>query len=148
MIKPTLITWILAVFGGIIFLILVAVQFILLRDPQSQKIKDVYIAKGEDWRDKTHLKYALAFAWADLLVILPLLVAGHIGVLSGRLWGYIIWIVLGVISIYFSIIFWVLEKEYAYPAEGPFAYYTYVWGFYLYWGIAAVIYSILQLKVL
>jgi hypothetical protein len=146
MIQPTLITWIIAIFGAITFLPLLAVQFLMLLKPNSQQTKDLIISKGEDWRDKTHFKSALAFAWADLLIMLPLLISSYIGVFSGQMWGYILWIALGILSIYFSIVFWVMEKEYAYPSFGPLAYYTYFWGFFLYWGIAAIIYSILQLS--
>jgi hypothetical protein len=144
MIKPTFFTWVIAIFGAITFLPLFSVQFLMLMKPQSQKTKDLIIGKGEDWRDKTHFKSALAFAWADLLIMFPLLIAGYFGVFSGQIWGYILWIVLGVLSIYFSIVFWVMEKEYTYPSCGRLAYYTYFWGFFLYWGIAAIVYSILQ----
>ena len=144
MIKPTLTTWIIAIFGAITFLPLLGTQLLMLLKPQSQKTKDLLIGKGEDWRDKTHYKSALAFAWADLLVIFPLLISGTIGVFIGHLWGYALWLALGILSIYFSILFWVMEKEYTYPSSGWFAYYTYFWGFFLYWGIGAIIYSLIQ----
>ena len=143
--RPTIMTWIIALFGAVIFLILFLANLVILFKPESQRAKDIFIGKGEDWRDRSHFKSAYAFAWGDLLVIMPLLVSGHIGVLTGQRWGYVIWIVLGAISIYFSIVFWVMEKEYTYPANGPLAYYTYIWGFYLYWGIAAVIHSLLKI---
>lgn len=139
--KPTIYTWILAVFGAITFLPLMVAQFGMLLKPDSRQVKDLIIAKGEEWRDQTHFRSALAFAWADIIIILPLLVASTIGVFSGQLWGYVLWLILGVLSIYFSIIFWVLEKAYAYPASGWLAYYTAIWGFFLYWGIGALIYS-------
>ena len=145
MIEPTIITLILAIFGVITFLPLIVAQIIMLFKPNSQKAKDLIIGKGEDWRDKTHFKSALAFAWADWFVILPLLISGIIGVLLGYQWGYIIWITLGAISIYFSIVFWVMEKEYTYPSCGPLAYYTYFWGFFLYWGVLSIVYSLLRL---
>ena len=145
MIKPSLITWIIAIFGAITFLPLFIAQLIMLINPKGQKAKDLIIGKGADWRDKTHYKSALAFAWADILVILPLLILGTALVLSGHEWGYIIWISLGFLSIYFSILFWVMEKEYTYKLAGWLAYYTYFWGFFLYWGLAAIVYSILQL---
>jgi len=145
MINPTLITWIIAAFGAITFLPLMIAQLFMLFRPNAQKTKDLIIGKGEDWRDKTHYKSALAFAWADWLVIFPVLVAGTAGALLGHVWGYIIWFALGVVSIYFSIIFWILEKEYTYPSTGWLAYYTYYWGFFLYWGIAAVVYSMIKL---
>ncbi|MFC2152246.1 hypothetical protein ACFLSE_06930, partial [Bacteroidota bacterium] len=45
-----------------------------------QKTKDLIIGKGEDWRDNSHFKYSLAFAWADWLIIFPLFVIGYWGV--------------------------------------------------------------------
>ena len=145
MTDTTIFTWIIATFGVITFLPLLVAQVMMILKPQSQKTKGLLIGKGKDWRDKTHFKSALAFAWADLLVLFPLFISGSIGVFLGHYWGYIVWLVLGVLSIYFSIIFWVLEKEYTYPSYGWFAYYTYFWGFFLYWGICAIVYSIIQL---
>jgi len=141
--KPTIFTWILAIFGAITFLPLLVAQFIMLLKPQSQQAKDLIIGKGKEWRDHTHFRSALAFAWADILVILPLLVLSLVGVFSGQLWGYTLWLVLGILSIYFSILFWVLEKSYTYNAVGWLAYYTYFWGFFLYWGIGTLVYSMI-----
>ena len=146
MIETTIITWIIAIFGAITFLPLFGAQLVMIFKPNSQKAKDLLIGKGEDWRDKTHFKSALAFAWADLIIILPLYALGTISVLNGQLWGYIIWISVGFLSIYFSIIFWVLEKEYTYKSVGWIAYFTYFWGFFLYWGLGAIVFSILQIK--
>lgn len=146
MIQPTLITWILAAFGSLIYLLLALTQLLILFNPKGQAAKDILIGKGKDWRDRTHFKSAYAFAWADWLLVIPLLVAGNIGALTGHSWGYIIWIAVGAISIYFSIVFWVMEKEYTYPSYGALAYYTYFWGFYLYWGIAVAIYSMMRIQ--
>jgi hypothetical protein len=145
--EPTTITWVIAVFGVITFLPLLGAQLVMILKPNSQISKNLIIGKGEDWRDKTHFKSALAFAWADLIIILPLFTLGTILAIQGQLWGYVIWISLGVLSIYFSILFWVLEKEYTYKTNGWFAYFTYFWGFFLYWGIAAIVHSVLQLNI-
>jgi len=139
--EPTIYTWILAIFGAITFLPLMVVQFFMLLRPDARQVKDLIIAKGEEWRDHTHIRSALAFAWADVLLLLPLLVSGTIGVFAGQLWGYVLWLAMGVLSIYFSILFWVLEKAFTYPISGGLAYYTYIWGFFLYWGLGAVLYS-------
>lgn len=144
--KTSLIAWIIVVFGALSYLPLFASQLLMLLKPNSQITKDFLIGKGKNWRDKTHFKTARAFAWADLLVILPLFILGSKGLINAQFWAYVIYIALGVLSIYFSILFWVLEKEYTYKAVGPLAYYTYYWGFYLYWGLAALIFSILQLN--
>lgn len=145
MIKPTIYTWIIAIFSATTFLPLLTAQFLMILNPEDRKTKNLIIGKGQDWRDKSHFKSALAFAWADLLILLPLLILGNIGVLSGEQWGYILWFALGVLAIYFSIIFWVQEKEYTCSIVGAFAYYTYYWGFFLYWGVAASAFSMAKI---
>lgn len=142
MIQPTIAAWTIAIFGAITFLPLLGAQLLMILKPNAQNTKDLIIGKGNDWRDKSHFKYSFAFAWADWLVIFPLFIIGNIGILTGQIWGYFVWLGLGIVSIYFSIIFWVMEKEYSLPACGWFAYYTYFWGFFLYWGIGAIFYSI------
>jgi len=146
MLQPTIVTWILVIFGIVfIFLPMVFVQFLVVLKPHSQKTKDIIIGKGEDFRDKTHFRMSYGLAWADLLLWLPLLAVGSIGVLLGQVLGYILWAVSGAISVYISIILWIVEREYTYPAAGPLAYYTYYWGFFVYWGLAVVIYTVLRM---
>ena len=143
--ETTAYTWAIAAFGALTFLPLLFAQFLMLIAPDSKQARDLIIGKGEQWRDNTHFRSALAFAWADLLLLLPLLILSYIGVFSQQIWGYILWFGLGLVSIYFSILFWVLEKSYTYPTCGWLAYYSYFWGFFLYWGIAAGIYSLVIL---
>lgn len=145
LINLNFITWVIAIFGVITFAPLMVAQFLMILNPQSQNTKDLIIGKGGDWRDKSHFKYSLAFGWADLLVIFPLFVLGTIGVFSGLAWGYALWLSLGLISIYFSIIFWIMEKEYTLPVCGKLAYYTYIWGFFFYWGIIVIVYSVARI---
>jgi hypothetical protein len=146
MLKPTFITWILVVFGAVfIFVPMLYAQLLIVLRPRSQKTKDLLIGKGEDWRDKTHLRMSYGAAWADLIVWLPLLAAGSIGVLLGQVWGYALWTVSGAVSVYINVILWFSEREYVYPAYGPLVYYTYFWGFFVYWGVAVVVYAVLRL---
>jgi hypothetical protein len=146
MLEPTLITWILVVFGLVlIFLPMLYVQLLMVLRPHSQKTKDILIGKGDDWRDKTHFRISYGAAWADLMIWLPLLVAGSIGVILGQAWGYGLWAASGTISVYINIILWFSEREYAYPACGPLVYYTIYWGFQVCWGVAVVAYTVLRL---
>ena len=146
MLKPTFITWILVIFGALLILLpMLYAELLMALRPHSQKTKDLLIGKGEDWRDKTHLRMSLGVAWADLIVWLPLLGVGGVGVLLGHVWGYALWAAAGAISVYINIILWFSEREYVYPACGPLVYYTYYWGFFVYWGLAAVAYAVLRL---
>jgi len=144
--EPTLVTWLLLAFGMITMAPLLLAQSVMLVKPHSQEAKDILVAKGADWRDRTHFRLSLGAAWADWLVVVPLLVAGSIGVALGLAWGYVLWGAAGSISLYINIILWVTEKEYVYPSRGPLAYYSYYWGFFVYWGALALVYSAVRLS--
>ncbi len=141
--KPTTLTWIIALFGALTFLPLLIAQVIMIFAPRSRMASDLIIGKGLTWRDDTHFRSALAFAWGDILLVLPTLIISYVGVFGGHIWGYILWISLGVVSVYFSILFWVLERSYTIAAHGALKYYTYFWGFFLYWGVGTIVYSLI-----
>ncbi len=144
--QPTIVTWILVIFGFITLAPLVLAQTLMLVKPHSQQARDILIARGEDWRDRTHFRCALGCAWADWLIVVPLLITGSTGVILGHAWGYVLWSAAGAISLYINIVLWFMEKEYVYPSRGALAYYSYYWGFFVYWGILAVAYSALRLS--
>ena len=147
MLPPTITTWVLVIFGLVfVFALLLYGQILMVLRPHSQKTKDLLIGKGEDWRDKTHFRFSVGGAWADLLFWLPSLLVGSVGVLLGYRWGYVLWAMSGGISAYISIILWFTEKEYVYPHWGPLVYYTVYWGFPIYWGLIVVLYSLLRLS--
>ena len=146
MFQPTIVTWILIAFGAVTVLPLLCAQLVILLQPHGQKAKDILIGKGEDWRDKSHFKSAYALAWADWLFFMPVVVAAIVGILLRQTWGYMLFAIAGAISLYINIFLWFFEKEYVYPAAGPWAYYTYIWGNFIYWGAAALVYSLLRLS--
>ncbi|MBT3363177.1 MAG: hypothetical protein HN929_12010 [Chloroflexi bacterium] len=144
--QPTVITWILVGFGIITVMGLLYAQFLLLREPQGQKARNLIIGKGEDWRDRSHFRFSYGLAWADWMVWMPLMVSGTIGVSLGQVWGYVVWGAAGIISLYTGVVLWFAEREYVYPSCGPLAYYTYIWGNFVYWGILAIVYAGLRLS--
>ena len=144
--QPTLFTWALVVFGIVTLIPLVAAQLSILIRPDSRKTRELLIGKDEDWRDYTHLKMAIGAAWADWLFFAPLFVGGSIGVLLGQSWGYLLFGAAGACSLYVNIILWFTEKEYVYPSRGPLRYFTYYWGFFVYWGALALVYSALRIS--
>ena len=125
---------------------LILAQMAMLIRPHCQETKDLLIGKGENWRDKTHFKLSLGAAWADWLFFAPLFVAGSVGVLLGQTWGYVLFGAAGACSLYINMILWFTEKEYVYPARGPLKYFTYYWGFFVYWGALALAYSVLRVS--
>jgi len=132
--EPTIVTWALILFGLITHGILTYIYIVFARDPHSKQAKDRMIGQGKDWRDKTHFRLNVGFAWTDFMLFVPLLVFGCIGMLLGQTWGYLLFGAAGACSLYANITLWFVEKEHVYPALGPLRYYTYFWGFFVYWG--------------
>lgn len=145
MLEPTTITWILLSIGWLILVVMLIAQGTMAVRPHSDRAKQLMIGKGGDWRDRTHFTSAHGLSVADLTLWLPLLFAGSIGVVYGQAWGYVLWAASGVISVYVSILLWFLERAYVLPAVGPLAYYTYIWGIFVYWGVAVTAYSLLRI---
>ncbi len=144
--QPTLVTWALVVFGVVTLIPLVLAQLAMLIKPDSRKTRDIIIGKREEWRDTTHFRFGLGAAWADWLLFVPVFVAGSAGVLLGQAWGYVLFGAAGACSLYVNIILWFTEKEYVFPSRGPLRYYTYYWGFFVYWGALALAYSVLRMS--
>ena len=144
--QPTLVTWVLVVFGVITNGALSYVYLVFLRNPHSPKSKELMIGRGKEWRDDTHFRLNLGFAWADFLFYVPLFVAGCVGAVQGQTWGYVLFGAAGGCTLYINIILWFTEKEHVYPALGPLKYFTYFWGFFVYWGALSLAYSALRLS--
>ena len=145
MLQPTIVTWILIIFGLITCGPLLAAQMVMLLRPHGERAKELMIGKGEEWRDDSHFRSARALAWADWLFFLPVWVTGIIGVLLSQAWGYALFAAAGAIQLYTNLFLWFFERDYVYPAAGPVAYYTYIWGNFIYWGLGTVVYSALRL---
>ena len=146
MYQPTLITWVLIVFGLMTCLPLLFAQLVILIQPKGQKAKDMLIGKGQAWRDDTHFKSAYSLAMADWIIFFPVFILGIIGMLLGRHWGYLLFAISGTIQLYINTFLWFFERAYVYPSIGPLKYYTYFWGNFMYWGAAALFYGILRLN--
>jgi hypothetical protein len=146
MYQTTIITWLLIIFGLITCLPLLFAQLLILLKPEGKRAKDVLIGKGEEWRDKTHFKSAYSLAIADWIIFFPIFISGIFGMLFNSYWGYLFFAISGAIQLYINSFLWFFEKEYVYPSNGPIRYYTYLWGNFIYWGTAALLYGILRLN--
>lgn len=144
MFEPTFLTWVLIVFGIITIFPLLYAQCVILCKPQSKEAKDILIGEGEEWRDDSHFKCAYGLAITDWLVFTPIFICGIAGIIFSQPWGYLLFGIAGAIQLYINVFLRVFEYEYVYPSTGPLIYYTLVWGNFIYFGLASVIYTFLR----
>jgi len=142
----TLTTWILILFGIITCIPLLLAQLVILFQPKGQVAKDILIGKGEEWRNETHFKSAYGLAIADWLIFMPIFLLSLVGIFLHTYWGYLLFSISGAIQLYINSFLWFFEKEYVYPANGAIKYFTYIWGNFIYWGIASMVYGIIRLS--
>jgi hypothetical protein len=145
-IEPTTVTWILVIFGAVTLVPLALTQLVILLNPHSPLASDLLVGKNEAWRDDTHFRLAYGCALGDWLILLPLATVGSVAVINGYPWGYVIWAVAAAITLYINTVLWFVERQYVLPAFGALAYYTYYWGFFMIWGVAAFAYALLRLS--
>ena len=146
MYQPTIITWILIIFGLVTCFPLLFAQLVILKEPEGVKAKDILIGKGEEWRDKTHFKSQYSLAKTDWLIFVPLFFLGIIGIVLNSFWCYLLFAVSGAIQLYINVFLWFFEKEFVYPLQGPLKYYTYYWENFIYWGTASLVYGVFHLS--
>ncbi|MBI5568852.1 MAG: hypothetical protein HY914_02810 [Desulfomonile tiedjei] len=146
MIDPTTVTWTLVIIGLVIYAPPLYMQILAIKDPHGRKVKDLVIGKGEDYADRTHFLFCYGTGWADMIMQFPPLIAGSIGVILGRPWGYLLWAAVAAVSLYISIVLWFVDREYVYPKCGPLAFFTYYWGIWVYWSITVLAYSIVRIN--
>ena len=144
MYDPTPFSYGLIIFGLITCLPLLFAQLIMLIESKSPRAKELLIGKGEDWKDNTHFKSAYGLAITDWVVFFPIFTIGIAGICMGEIWGYLCFSIAGAIQFYINMYLWFLEKEYVFKANGPLKYYTYLWGNFMYWGVAALLYGIVR----
>lgn len=146
MLEPTIVSWVLIIFGIITCAPLLYANLIMIFRPESEQTKALLIGQGEHWRDRSHFKSQFALARVDWMIFAPIMAGGVIGIMLARPWGYVLFGIAGSIQLYINVFLWFFEKEYVYPSQGPLAYYTYFWGNFVYWGSAAMVYSVLRLN--
>jgi len=145
MYEPTVVSWILIIFGIITCGPLLYANLVMIRKPHTEETKALLIGRGEQWRDKSHFKSQLALARTDWLIFAPVFAGSILGIVLAERWGYILFAVAGAIQLYINVFLWFFEREYVYPAQGSLIYYTYYWGNFIYWGLASLLYSTLRL---
>ncbi len=146
MYQSTLTTWIVVFFGLITCIPLLVAQLFILLEPKGKKAKDILIGKDEEWRDHSHFKSAYSLAITDWIIFFPCFTLSMIGIFFNHFWGYLFLSISGAVQLYVNVFLWFFEKEYVFPANGPIKYYTYLWGNFIYWGIASTIYGIIRLS--
>ena len=140
----TLLTWIVALTGLALIVLLGALQLVAVLRPRSAwTIENVYGGDPSRTDPTAYFAFNQGVAWADPFFWAPLQIAGSIGMLLGQRWGFLLALVASVPFWYSAILIFVWDRDLGF--RNPTVNYWVVWGIWPVFGILEGVYCVVRL---
>ncbi len=143
--EVTPITWIVALAGLVLILLLGSLQLVAALRPRSEwTIKNVYGGTPDGTEPKAYFAFNQGYAWADPFFWAPLQIVGSIGMLLGERWGFLLALAASVPYMYTAIPIFIWDRDMEFRQNTVF-YWLIVWGIWPAFGVVEFIYCLLRL---
>lgn len=143
----TTMTWSVALGGLLIVLILGSLQLIAVLRPRSDwAIQNIYGGNPDDTDATAYFAYHQGWAWADVLLLVPLQLAGSIGILLGARWGFLLGLMAAVPLCYSAISIFIWDRD-LHLRQPTLFYWVIVWGMFPAFGLLEGVYCFWRLYV-
>ena len=140
----TLLTWIVALTGLALIVLLGALQLVAVLRPRSAwTIENVYGGDPSRTDPTAYFAFNQGMAWADPFFWAPLQIAGSIGMLLGQRWGFLLALVASVPFWYSAILMFVWDRDLEF--RKPTMSYWVTWGIWPVFGILEGAYCLARL---
>jgi len=138
----TLVTAIVAVTGLVLIGLLGAMQLAaVLRPRAAWTVKNVYGGDPDATDPTAYFAFNQGLAWADVLLWVPLQVAGSIGMLLGQEWGFLLALAASVPYVYAAVPMFVWDRDLGFRGSG-FSYWFVIWGMWPLFGLVQGAYAL------
>ena len=138
-------TWVIAIAGLVLILLLGALQFIAVIRPRSEwTIQNVYGGDPSNTDPKAYFAYNQGYAWADVFLWAPIQIAASIGMLLGEQWGFILALAASIPYLYTAFTNWIWDRDLGFR-ENTVYYWIIVWAIWPAFGLIQAAYSLLRL---
>ena len=118
----------IAITGLVLIGLLGALQLVAVVRPRAPWTVDNVYGGDPDTTDATaYFAFNQGFAWADVLVWVPLQVGGSIGMLLGQEWGFLLALAASVPYLYTAIPMFIWDRDLGFRGHG-FTYWVVIWG--------------------
>ncbi len=142
--EVTPLTWIVAVGGLLLIVLLGGFQVVALLRPRSEwVIAHVYGGSPEGTDPLAYFAFNQGYAWADPLFWAPLQIVGSIGMVLGQRWGFLLALMASVPFWYSAIPLFIWDRDMGFRQNTPS--YWGVWGMFPAFGIIAGAYCLVRL---
>ena len=143
--EVTLFTWIVGIAGLLLMGLLGAFQFVAVLRPQGEwTIENVYGGDPRNTDRTAYLAFNQGYAWADTFFWGPIQIAGSIGMLLGRRWGFLLALVGSAPFCYTAITIFIWDRDLQYR-QNTFTYWVIVWGMWPVFGMLEMVYCFCRL---
>ena len=145
MVEVTAATWLVAITGLILMLLLGGLQWVAVLRPRSTwTIENVYGGSPETTDPTAYFAFNQGYAWADAVFWAPLQIAGSVGMILGYRWGFLLALVASVPFWYTAIPIFIWDRDLGFRTS-TFTYWVFVWAMWPVFGVAEGIYCFVRL---
>ena len=138
-------TWVVAVAGLAIMLLLGGLQWVAVLRPRTDwTVENVYGGEPEATDPTAYFAFNQGYAWADAVFWAPLQIVGSIGMLLGERWGFLIALIASVPFWYTAIPIFIWDRDLGFR-KNTFTYWVFVWGMFPAYGVVAGVYCFVRL---
>ncbi len=143
--EVTVATWIVAIAGLALIGLLAALQLVALLRPRSAWTVDNVYGGDPDATDATaYFAFNQGMAWADTFFWAPLQIAGSIGMLLGKPWGFLLALVASAPFCYTAISVFVWDRDLGFR-NSNFTYWVFIWGMWPAFGVVEGCYCFVRI---
>lgn len=143
--EVTAATWVVAIAGLALILLLGGLQLVAVVRPRSPwTIENVYGGSPDTTDPKAYFAFNQGYAWADAIFWAPLQIAGSIGMILGYRWGLLLALVASVPFWYTAIPIFIWDRDLGFR-RNTFTYWVVIWGMFPVFGIVEGVYCFVRL---
>ena len=143
--EVTWVTWVVAVAGLILIALLGGLQLVAVLRPRAEwTIQNIYGGDPSTTDPKAYFAFNQGPAWADPFFWAPLQIAGSIGMLHGKRWGFLLALAASVPFWYSAIWIFIWDRDLGFR-QNTFNYWVFVWAMWPVFGIVEGVYTFQRL---
>ena len=135
-------TWVVALTGLALIGLLGAVQLAAILRPRDEwTVRTVYGGTPDSTDPKAYFAFNQGLAWADVVLWVPLQIAGGIGMLLGQEWGFLLALAASVPWVYSAFPLFIWDRDLGFRK----GYWIVTWGMWPAFGILQGAYVLVRL---
>ena len=143
--EVTALTWVIGIGGLVLIGLLGVLQLTAVLRPRAKwTIENVYGGDPEATDPTAFFAFNQGFAWADVLLWVPLQVAGSVGMLLGQEWGFLLALAASVPWVYTAIPIFIWDRDLGFRQPTLF-YWVVIWGMWPAFGLVQGVYVLWRL---